>query len=248
MYIHIHTTRSPGYAVLHWRWGPWCPAAVLSQLCPCACAKTHGVQSRQRSDGWTSSGFLTPAQDRKKRETKWIIDLSSLDSNMHTTWLCYKELPDHLHFLATVGKGKFFTKCQNSAVSKDKFFKGAHPVPYYIMPAFVGKFSTIQYFFVWVKRSKGTWGLRYSYTASQIIQNGTQLNVVYQGQGRTLTHLDIVDNKLVEAIRKEVSGFTVGAIANAWHEVNTLEPATHSVINALWFAPVRLCVCVCVWY
>ena len=65
------------------------------------------------------------------------------------------------------------------------------------------------------------------------------------------TYFNIVDDKLEEAIWKQVSGLSVGTIANAWHQIKTLEPTTHTVINTLWFAPAWLypCgVCVCMKY
>ena len=60
-------------------------------------------------------------------------------------------------------------------------------------------------------------------------------------------YLDIVDDKLVEAIWQQISGLPVGAIANARHQIETFEPTTHTVVDTLWLAPVTLqCVCVCV--
>lgn len=51
-------------------------------------------------------------------------------------------------------------------------------------------------------------------------------------------YLHIIDDKLVEAIRQQVSGLSIGAIANARHEIETLEPTTHTVVNTLWLTPV----------
>jgi len=56
----------------------------------------------------------------------------------------------------------------------------------------------------------------------------------------TCTYLDIVDNKLLEAIREGVSRLLVSAITNTGHQILTFEPSPHSVVNTLGLSPVTL--------
>lgn len=49
-----------------------------------------------------------------------------------------------------------------------------------------------------------------------------------------------MDDKLLEAIGAHVSGLVGRAVTDLGHQVHTLEATTHSVVNTLRFAPVRL--------
>lgn len=53
-------------------------------------------------------------------------------------------------------------------------------------------------------------------------------------------YLEIVDNKLLKAIRHQVSCFTVAAITNTWHQILALEPTSNPVVNTFGFAPAFL--------
>ena len=49
-----------------------------------------------------------------------------------------------------------------------------------------------------------------------------------------------MDNDLLETVWANVLGLVVAAITNIGHEILSLEATTNSVVNTLWFAPVRL--------
>ena len=50
----------------------------------------------------------------------------------------------------------------------------------------------------------------------------------------------IVDNELLESIRAHVTCLGVRAVTDLGHKEETLEAATHSVVNTLWLSPVSL--------
>lgn len=54
------------------------------------------------------------------------------------------------------------------------------------------------------------------------------------------TNLEVVDEDLDESVALNVLGLLVGSITNAGHEVLSLEPPPHPVINTLGLPPVGL--------
>ena len=55
-----------------------------------------------------------------------------------------------------------------------------------------------------------------------------------------LTYLDVVNEELFESIRTGVPGLLGSTITDVWHQVLTLEPSSHPVVNTLWSPPVFL--------
>jgi hypothetical protein len=51
---------------------------------------------------------------------------------------------------------------------------------------------------------------------------------------------DVVDNKLIELVRKVMPGLLVGTIANVGHQGASLELSPDTGIDTLWPAPARL--------
>jgi hypothetical protein len=47
-----------------------------------------------------------------------------------------------------------------------------------------------------------------------------------------------VDKELLEAVWANVTGLGSRAVTNAWHKEDTLEAASHSVVDTLWLSPV----------
>ena len=54
------------------------------------------------------------------------------------------------------------------------------------------------------------------------------------------SYINIVDEHFLEAIGTDVSAFAVASITNVGHQVLTLEPSSHSVVNSLRLAPAFL--------
>ena len=76
-------------------------------------------------------------------------------------------------------------------------------------------------------------------TSSSFNERGGRIDGTAQTYCQPL-YLDIVNDKLPEAIRQSVPSLPVSSIPNVGHEILTFEPPPNSVINALWLSPVGL--------
>lgn len=51
---------------------------------------------------------------------------------------------------------------------------------------------------------------------------------------------NVVDDEFLEAIGQHMTGLSVAAITDVWHEVLTLEATTDAIVNTFWLSPVAL--------